>query len=282
MRLALLLIVALVVGFIAGSLYAQSKTPPPVATTGTDLDADIAALTSSDAIPEGLGTVLSALLRRLDNAEAERGDIADSLDELRAEITRQSRTEAEENFDFEDDAPDPELARASRQGVSTQSLESVGFTPAQAGAIVQLADEATYARLQLRFQALRESWTSAQLREASGNLPSVRDTLIEQYGEDGYDRYLYAAGQPNRVVVRSTLQGSPAETAGIRPGDVLYALDDQRVFSNADLLRIAAAGEPGEQVPITVLRDGSTAELYLPRGPLGLTSRRALNDPDDD
>lgn len=282
MRLILLLVVAVVAGFIAGTLYAQSDAPAPVATTGDDLDADIAALAGSDAIPPGLATVLGGLLDRLEQADADRAAITASLDELRETLANQSAAEAEQNFAFEDESPPPELARARRQGVSASTLEDAGFTPAQAESIVQLADEATYARLQLRFNALRENWTPSELREASNELPTVRSSLIEQYGEDGYDRYLYAAGQPNRVVVRSTLQGSPAQSAGIRAGDILYALDDQRVFSNADLLRIAAEGEAGEQVPITVLRDGSKTDLYLPRGPLGLTSRRALNDPDDD
>jgi carboxyl-terminal processing protease len=66
------------------------------------------------------------------------------------------------------------------------------------------------------------------------------------------------------VTVIAPIEGSPAERAGIRPGDRIFAIDNQSVRgkSSADLVRLMR-GEPGTKVLLTVRRDGLDKYLYF-------------------
>jgi len=56
--------------------------------------------------------------------------------------------------------------------------------------------------------------------------------------------------------------GSPAEKAGLKPGDVVLAADDRPVQDNGDLSRYISTRTPGTTVRLKVLRDG--AEKAIP------------------
>jgi serine protease Do len=56
--------------------------------------------------------------------------------------------------------------------------------------------------------------------------------------------------------------GSPAEKAGLKPGDVVLAADDRPVQDNGDLSRYISTRAPGTTVRLKVLRDG--AEKAIP------------------
>jgi len=68
-----------------------------------------------------------------------------------------------------------------------------------------------------------------------------------------------------RVSVESVLANSPAENAGMRPGDEVLAVDD-RDIARWDLPEISALfdeGEPGRKVAVRVRRGGSEKQLRL-------------------
>lgn len=70
------------------------------------------------------------------------------------------------------------------------------------------------------------------------------------------------------VLVGGVLAGSPAERAGIRPGDVLLALDGKAVHADCaelmpDFHRIECALPIGREVEVTLLRDGQPVALRL-------------------
>lgn len=62
--------------------------------------------------------------------------------------------------------------------------------------------------------------------------------------------------------VRQVLPGSPAERAGLRPGDRIVAVNGQPVRQFYDLIRLISP-HPGEQVTLTVEREGTTVELGI-------------------
>jgi S1-C subfamily serine protease len=67
------------------------------------------------------------------------------------------------------------------------------------------------------------------------------------------------------LVVRSVADDGPAETAGVRPGDVLLAVRDRQVGTLAELYReIWGLGEPGVAVPLRVMRQNRILELSVP------------------
>jgi putative serine protease PepD len=55
--------------------------------------------------------------------------------------------------------------------------------------------------------------------------------------------------------------GSPAEAAGIRPGDVLVALDGVPIADLRGYSAALKARQPGEEVELTVRRDGEEMVL---------------------
>jgi hypothetical protein len=67
---------------------------------------------------------------------------------------------------------------------------------------------------------------------------------------------------PDGVVrVSGVRPNSPADEAGIRPGDVLLALDGRDIYSSQDVTRMVARHVPGEAVRLDVDRNGRSDEL---------------------
>ena len=85
-----------------------------------------------------------------------------------------------------------------------------------------------------------------------------------------YERYLTALGRPTSVRIIQVLATSPAEQAGLRPGDEVLKYDGKRVFHAAELAALSLEGELDQSVLIDVRRDGQIRQLVVPRRPLGI------------
>jgi hypothetical protein len=68
------------------------------------------------------------------------------------------------------------------------------------------------------------------------------------------------------MTVDSVIADSPAAAAGLQAGDQVIKLDGRNIANMDDLQKVTAAHEPGDTVPLTVLRDGETVELKLTFG----------------
>ena len=159
-------------------------------------------------------------------------------------------------------------------------LIDAGFSEQQASTLIGRQEDTAMERLYLRDQAAREGWLDTErYQEELAKLPNVNESIRADLSDTDYDKYLYATRQRNRVMVTSVLQGSPAQSAGVQPGDVVYSMDGQRVFENDDILKISSQGNAGEAVSVEVLRDGEIVQLYVPRGPLGVNSMPQVADP---
>jgi hypothetical protein len=129
---------------------------------------------------------------------------------------------------------------------------------------------------ELRMQALEAQYAAAR----SGKPPdpsaiqSPEQALRQELGDADYERYLTALGWPTRVGVRSVLASSPAEQAGLQPGDEITSYDGHRVFDTGDLNRLTYQGQAGETVALDIVRNGEPMQIYVPRGPLGITGGR--------
>lgn len=65
------------------------------------------------------------------------------------------------------------------------------------------------------------------------------------------------------ALVAEVMEGSPAEKAGLRSGDVITAWDGTAVREPGDLRNRVSLTPPGKRVVVTVVRDGKREELRL-------------------
>jgi serine protease Do len=60
--------------------------------------------------------------------------------------------------------------------------------------------------------------------------------------------------------------GSPAEKAGLRPGDVVLALNGQRIEQSSELPRLVGEQRPGAQVSLSIWRERGVREIKATLG----------------
>jgi membrane-associated protease RseP (regulator of RpoE activity) len=159
--------------------------------------------------------------------------------------------------------------RNSREG-RIESLVKAGFLPSQAEMILRREEELQMASIQARFDAER----SGEPVDWMANRTLTSDTLREELGDTDYERYLEANNRSTRIAVSSVIESSPAQTAGLQPGDEIVRYDGERVFSMTDLTRQTMVGAAGETVIVDVMRNGNIMQVVMPRGPVGITGGR--------
>jgi S1-C subfamily serine protease len=125
--------------------------------------------------------------------------------------------------------------------------------------------------LALRNRAVREGWVNDDRYAAEiARFLSPGKDIQQQYGDEVYDRFLYAYGNPNRVRVTEVYAGSAAELVGIEIGDIILSYAATNIYSMADLRSATAQGESGEPVLVVAQRNGLAHYFNVPRGPLGI------------
>ncbi len=78
--------------------------------------------------------------------------------------------------------------------------------------------------------------------------------------------------QPGGALVREVVPGSPAQRAGIRPGDVIIQWNGKKIEDTKSLALAVARSEVGSEAAATVFRDGRklTLDVTVGRRPLRL------------
>jgi serine protease Do len=79
------------------------------------------------------------------------------------------------------------------------------------------------------------------------------------------------------ALVEDVEPGSPAESAGVKAGDVVLAVDGQNVAHAEDLPRMVATHHPGVEVKLTVLHEKQTREVGVKLAALEDRSERAAD-----
>ena len=68
------------------------------------------------------------------------------------------------------------------------------------------------------------------------------------------------------VFVADVVAGGPAETAGIRPGDRILAIEGQEVHAPELLTQLVRSGRPGDEIELTIFRAG---EIFAVQAAVG-------------
>lgn len=168
-------------------------------------------------------------------------------------------------------APQPDTTQTNEPVFDEDALRAAGLSMTTVKQTRERLEQLEMDRLFLRDRAIREGWMgtvrySNEVEKLEGRKQDINNSL----GDSGYDAYLYATNQSNRVVIREMLQGSPAKAAGLLPGDVVLSYGGKRMFATRDLQNATTDGRAGESVAVEILRNGQAMSLYIPRGPLGV------------
>jgi S1-C subfamily serine protease len=76
------------------------------------------------------------------------------------------------------------------------------------------------------------------------------------------------------ALVSDVLPGTPAEDAGLQPGDVITAIDGRSISGGTDLRNQVGLMRPGRDVRLDVFRDGKTLEVDLKLDDMGTQARQ--------
>jgi len=100
-----------------------------------------------------------------------------------------------------------------------------------------------------------------------GLLPPILDDLLTRGHVNKPPRPwlgVFSAESNGEVVVMSVTEGGPAETAGLKQGDVISDIRDREIDGLADFYRqVWDSGPAGTEVPLRVIRDGRETWLRL-------------------
>lgn len=264
-KLLLAVIVSLAVGFGAlswldrdatGGVPAADSAPPPVFDRSLPLEERLRALESAVSEERNARQLLQDELQYVTSALEEMNDRSPApevADTVAAAATRND---------------DPRSYNRRRDPVDRATqLEQAGFTPSQAQSIAQREAELQMAALQARYEA-GQSGDMGSVYRSRG---AVDDALRQELGDEDYERYRAANGRSVNVTVNSVIDSSPASRAGLQPGDHIVRYGGERVFSLSDLTRQTLQGEPGQQVVVDIMRDGTPMQVVILRGPLGIS-----------
>ena len=170
-------------------------------------------------------------------------------------------------------ADPPEPSQGNRDRQMLRRIEQAGLSEDEYSAYESRAYELYLENFEQEWLQRRESFLNGD------RLPSSRERLRTELGDDAYDRYLFANGSPNRVRVRRVLPGSAAEQVGLAEGDVLVSYDGERLFDFEDLRAASYRGEPGAMAIMEVRRaDGTVGQVSIPRGPMGISGYRGWRE----
>jgi serine protease Do len=97
-------------------------------------------------------------------------------------------------------------------------------------------------------------------RVVRGFLGVVIQTLSPELAEK------FAVAEDGGVLVGDILQGSPAEKAGLRRGDIIVAFAGKPVHKMQELQRLAARAQPGTAVQLQIWRDRQEQTMALEIG----------------
>jgi serine protease DegQ len=76
----------------------------------------------------------------------------------------------------------------------------------------------------------------------------------------------FGLSRKSGAIIAGVVRGSPAERAGMRPGDILSNVDGKEVASTTDMLNLIAQLAPGGTTRMTVIRKDQTSTLNVKVG----------------
>jgi serine protease Do len=111
----------------------------------------------------------------------------------------------------------------------------------------------------VKYGETRRGWLGVRIQ-------TITDELAEGLG----------LKSPEGALVTEVTPGGPAAKAGIRPRDVIISFHGRLVHKMRELPRLVAETPVGEEVPVTVIRDGREVRLKVTLGRLEEAEKKGL------
>jgi serine protease DegQ len=89
----------------------------------------------------------------------------------------------------------------------------------------------------------------------------------------------FGLSKKSGAIIAGVLKGGPADKAGMRPGDILVAVEGKPVSDTTDMLNIIAQLTPGNRAKMTVLRKSQESTLEVTVGKRPRPRREATEEP---
>jgi serine peptidase DegS len=77
------------------------------------------------------------------------------------------------------------------------------------------------------------------------------------------EREAHGIEQNVGILLDEVFEGSPAEAAGLRRGDVIVAINDEPIYSQRQAQLLVAGTSPGDEVQVVVIRDGQRLAITV-------------------
>ncbi|MEJ2167420.1 MAG: Do family serine endopeptidase [Deltaproteobacteria bacterium] len=78
----------------------------------------------------------------------------------------------------------------------------------------------------------------------------------------------FGLSKPEGALVTQVMKGGPADKAGFKPGDVITAMQGKKISNVAELRNAVADTPVGQEIDLTILRNGKTEQLKVKIGNL--------------
>ncbi|MGZ5356847.1 MAG: S1C family serine protease [Solirubrobacterales bacterium] len=103
---------------------------------------------------------------------------------------------------------------------------------------------------------------------SSDSVKTVVPALVRDGKIDRAFLGLSSSEDPSRpgALVRTVNNGTPADSAGVQPGDLVVGFGDTRVRNPSDLGKAVNAAKPGDKVQLEIRRDGDTRKIEVTLG----------------
>jgi hypothetical protein len=166
------------------------------------------------------------------------------------------------------DTPAPGGRSSEDTAQAIERLRAAGFSAERARELIGRES-------QLRDQAVKAEYAATGTLQAFGGPARslAGQQLRKELGDDVYETYRRATGQPTRVRIGDVESDSVAANAGLLSGDEILSYAGRRVFDSGELNAMMLKTSIGETVPMVVVRNGQRLQLYVTGGALGISQR---------
>jgi carboxyl-terminal processing protease len=167
------------------------------------------------------------------------------------------------------------------------ALGAYTYGRSQSPAVLEEQDRESLTLYAEALDTVREDYVDQEAIDSKKQTYGAIEGMLETLGDEGHTRFLtpeereqnreglsgtyvgigiQLEEEAGEVVVAAPIEGSPAERAGIEAGDVVVAVDGERVRGE-EVSQVAekVKGPEGTRVELTVLRGGEEREFDLER-----------------